>query len=181
MLCMRSWSLASIVLLVAITVVAGGVPLPVFAAEESSALSANAKPDAEKKPAKEEGGEEGAKPKKGSEDVSGGRFAGDPVYVHITPMVLPVISDQGVEQLVTIIIDVEVKDFDVADNMHTNMPRVKDALMRALYGGLGQGSLRDGKLVNVNRVKSRASAALHEVVGDGIRDVLVQGIAQRML
>ena len=122
------------------------------------------------------------KAKKGGADVSGGRFAGDPVYVHIMPMVLPVISDEGVEQLVTLIIDVEVRDFDVADDMHTNMPRVRDALMRALYGGLGQGSLRNGKLVDVVRIKNRATAALNEVIGsDKIREVLVQGISQRML
>jgi flagellar basal body-associated protein FliL len=158
--------------------------LPVLAAEEEGASGPKSeKAESGEKSAKDEGGEEGGKKKKkGDEDVSGGRFAGDPVYVHITPLVLPVISAQGVEQLVTVIIDVEVKDFDTADNMHTNMPRVKDALMRALYGGLGQGSLRNGKLVDVNKVKVRATAALNEVIGEGgIREVLIQGIAQRML
>lgn len=132
------------------------------------------------KPAKSEGGEEGEK-KKSSPDVSGGRFAGDPVYVHITPMIMPVITDQGVEQLVTVIIDVEVKDFDTADMMHTKMPKIKDALMRALYGGLGQGTLRDGKIADVKKIKAKATAALTDVVGDGIKEVLIQGISQRML
>jgi flagellar basal body-associated protein FliL len=142
-------------------------------AEEEGAPAAKA--DAGKK---EEGGEKGKK----SEDVSGGRFAGDPVYVHIAPMVLPVISDAGVEQLVTIVIDVEVKDFDVADNIHSNMPKIMDALMRGLYGGLGQGSLRNGKLVDVSKVKAKATSALQAVVGEGgIKNVLVQGVSQRML
>src|ERR1700722_14190738 len=81
-------------------------------------------------PAAKEGGDS---KRKGSDDVSGGRFAGDPIYVHISPMVLPVINNNGVEQLVTIILDVEVKDFDSADAMHTHMPKVQDSLMRALY------------------------------------------------
>jgi flagellar FliL protein len=132
------------------------------------------------KPAKSEGGDEGEK-KKGAADVSGGRFAGDPVYVHITPMIMPVITDQGVEQLVTVIIDVEVKDFDTADMMHTKMPKIKDALMGALYGGLGQGTLRDGKIADVKKIKAKATAALTDVVGDGIKEVLIQGISQRML
>ena len=178
-----SMSFCLVMFLVALGLLSAAV-LPVRAAEGEAAVpaaTADAKPVEPKEKPKEAGGEEGAK-KKGNEDVSGGRFAGDPVYVHIAPMVMPVISDQGVEQLVTIIIDVEVKDFDVADNMHTNMPRVNDALMRALYGGFGQGSLRNGKLVDVNRVKVKATAALNEIIGnDGIRDVLVQGIAQRML
>ncbi|MDR3424982.1 MAG: hypothetical protein P4M13_07910 [Alphaproteobacteria bacterium] len=120
--------------------------------------------------------------KKGGEDVTGGRFAGDPIYVHISPMVLPVINDAGVEQLVTILFDVQVKDFDATQQMNTNMPRVMDSLMRHLYGGLGEGVLRNGKLVNVNKVKQKAIDAVAEVIGkDNVIDVLVQGIGQRML
>ncbi|MBV8061560.1 MAG: hypothetical protein JO126_08700 [Alphaproteobacteria bacterium] len=129
----------------------------------------------------EGGGESGAKKKGGDEDVSGGRFKGDPVYVHLAPIVLPVIADSGVEQLVTVQIDVEVKDFDVADNIHTNMPKVRDSLMRALYGGLGNGSLRNGKLVDVTRIKSKALTALNDAIGSGVLDVLIQNVAQRML
>lgn len=125
--------------------------------------------------------EEAPKAKK-SDDVSGGRFEGDPIYVHIAPMVMPVITNDGVEQLVTMIFDVQVKDFDAADDMHANMPRVMDSLMRSLYGGLGQGALRNGKLANVNKIKSKAVDAVGQVVGkDKVIDVLVQGVSQRML
>jgi flagellar basal body-associated protein FliL len=126
--------------------------------------------------------EEGGDSKKKDDNVSGGRFAGDPIYVHIDPMVIPVINDSGVEQLVTLIFDVQVKDFNAADDMHTNMPKVMDSLMRSLYGGLGQGALRNGKLVNVGKVKAKAITAVGEIIGpDNVTDVLVQGVAQRML
>ena len=157
---------------------------PVFAAEEAEPAAA---PDAAKKDAGKDGdkkdeGDEKSKSKDGPKDVSGGRFAGDPVYVHLAPMVLPIITDDGVEQLVTFQIDIEVKDFDVADHIHTIMPRVVDSLMRSLYGGLGQGTLRRGKLVDVTKIKAKATTAINEVVGaDGVRDVLIQGVAQRML
>lgn len=173
--------IALVALLTNLTVV------PVAIAEESSPLTPAApKGDAPKGEASKEkeapAGEEGASKPKGSKDVSGGRFAGDPVYVHLAPMVLPVISDAGVEQIVTLQIDVEVKDFDVADAMHSNMPRVMDALMRALYGGLGRGNLRQGKLVDVTKVKTKATAALDEAVpGGGVLNVLIQGVSQRML
>ena len=120
--------------------------------------------------------------KKGPKDVTGGKFAGDPIYVHISPMILPVINENGVEQLVTIIIDVEVKDFDAADQMHSHMPRVMDALMRKLYGGLGTGVLKNGKLADVSKVKSKALDAVAEVIGaENVREILVQSISQRML
>jgi flagellar basal body-associated protein FliL len=151
--------------------------IPTWAADDSAPAKADSKAD-DKKDAKK-GGEGGEKK---PEDVSGGRFAGDPVYVHLAPILLPVISDAGVEQLVTIQIDIEVKDFDVADTVHSIMPRVMDALMTSLYGGLGQGSLRNGKLVDISKVKAKATAALQGVVGaDGIKNVLIQGVAQRML
>ena len=37
------------------------------------------------------------------------------------------------------------------------MPRVVMRLMGGLYGGLGQGSLRNGKLVDVTKVKAKAT------------------------
>lgn len=149
--------------------VSGFVAAPVFASEGGSGAKKEAKGD--------HGGEgEGEAGKKGE------RFSGDPVYVHLAPMVLPVISDEGVQQLVTIQIDVEVKDYNTADEMHSNMPKVMDALMRALYGGLGTGSLRKGKLVDVSKVKAKATAAMEEVLGaENVRNVLIQGVSQRML
>lgn len=140
---------------------------PVMAAEE-------AKKDAPKDAPKDA--------KKGDADVSGGKFAGDPIYVHISPMILPVINESGVEQLITVQIDVEVKNFDAADAMHSHMPKVMDALMSHLYGGLGSGVLKKGKLVDVSKIKIKANDAVSEVIGaDNINEVLVQGVAQRML
>jgi flagellar basal body-associated protein FliL len=155
---------------------------PARADEDGSGKSDVLTSNVPKPPDGSEEGEGGGGKSKGPSDVTGGRFAGDPIFVHLDPMVLPVISDKGVEQLVTIQIDIEVKDFDAADAIHTQMPRVVDALEDALYGGLGQGSLRDGKLVDVRRVKAKATAALDEVIGaDNIRDVLIQDVSQRML
>ena len=154
-----------------------------MAAEEAAGAPKTDHPDAPKKEeAKDEAGGEKPKPKDDAKDVSGGRLAGDPIFVHLAPMVLPIITDNGVEQLVTFQIDIEVRDFDVADHIHSVMPRVIDALMRSLYGGLGQGSLRRGKMVDVTKVKAKATAAIGEVIGaENIRDVLIQGVSQRML
>jgi flagellar basal body-associated protein FliL len=115
--------------------------------------------------AKPEGGDKEGKDSKKVEDVSGGRFAGDPVYVHLTPMVFPAIDANGVEQLITLQIAIEVKDFDTADTVHTNMPRIRDALMQGLYGGFGEGGLRNGQMVDVAKVKAKATAALDNLLG----------------
>lgn len=149
------------------------------AAPKDASKDAAKKDDSKKDEHKKEGGEE---KKAAPADVSGGRFAGDPVYVHLSPMILPVITDTGAEQIVTMAITLEVKDFDAADLVHTKMPVVMDALMRALYGGLGNGTLRNGQLIDVSRVKAKSIRALGDAIGaDNIRDVLIEAVAQRRL
>lgn len=154
--------------------------MPQAWAEESKASPKAEGGGKEKESGKKEEGEK--EKSKGPADVSGGRFAGDPVYVHLAPMILPVITQVGSEQIITLQIAIEVKDFDAADSVHSNMPRVMDSLMRALYGGLGSGELRNGQLIDVTKIKSKAIAALGEAVGaDNIRDVLIEAVAQRKL
>ena len=152
-----------------------GLSLAPLRAEEEGHKSGESSGKKDQKSGEEEGA------KKAPDGISGGRFAGDPLYVHLAPMVLPIITENGAEQLVTIVIDIQVKDFDTADALHTQMPRVMDTLMRVLYGGLGQGTLRNGKMVDVSKVKAKATAALVQTMGDGITDVLIQGVSQRHL
>ena len=161
----------------AIGSIQGAALFHAFASEKAAAKSGEEGKGKEGKEDKKEN-----KKEKGVGAIIGGRFAGDPIYVHITPMILPVISDNGVEQLVTVILDVQVKDLDAANALQSNMPRVMDSLMRNLYGGLGEGSLRKGKLVNVTKIKNKAIYAIGEIIGAGnVHDVLIQSVAQRML
>ncbi len=128
-------------------------------------------------------GEEGeSKEKQDKKSITGGKLAGDPVYVHLQPIIMPVIDKNGAQQLVVLVIDLQVRNFDVADKLHANMPRVNDAILQALYGGLGEGTLRDGHLVNVVRVKKKIAKTIEKVLGpDLVTDVLIQAISQRML
>lgn len=130
----------------------------------------------EKKAAQEKGEE------KGAEEITGGRFSGDPIYVHIRPMVLPVINEEGVQQIVSLILAIHVKDQKTAERLHKNMPRVIDALYRDLYGALGEGALTDGKMANIRKIKNKSVQAISGLVGrENVVDVLVQAVSQRML
>lgn len=154
------------------------VNLSAMAAEEGDKTADASKEDGKKDDKKKDD----KKKDKGDEDVSGGKFAGDPVYVRLPPMTLPIILESGVEQLVTLQIAVEVKDFSVGDQIHSNMPRVMDALNSSLYGALGDGSVRNGRMVSPEKIKARAGAALRRVLGaDNIKQVLLLTLSQRML
>lgn len=142
---------------------------------------------AEKKEAKKEGegGKEGGKKDKDKDKdntITGGRFDGDPVYVHLRPLLLPVVTQSGAEQLVTMIVDLRVTDLKVANELNENMPRVRDALMQELYGGLGTGVLRNGTLVDVGKLKSKIMRAMVKLRGEGdVQEVLIESLAQRKL
>jgi hypothetical protein len=150
--------------------------LPAYAEDAAKADAGDGKSEADKKSDKKPEGDA----KKGPDDVSGGRFVGDPIYIHMAPFVMPIINENGTEQIVTLALDIQVSDFNTADDMHTFMPKVRDAIMTGLYGGLGDGALRNGKLVNIAKIKAKAISSLRAVIpGDKITDVLVQGVAQR--
>lgn len=168
--------------LAALLVALSGLALPpvvdwgrAYAAEHGAASG-----EKEGKGEKKEGGE-GEKKGKKDTDITGGRFSGDPIYVHLPVLVLPMISEQGAQQTVTLLVNVEVDSFGTANDLHDKRPRVMDAMLRALYGKLGEGDLLDGKLVNIDRVKEQVAKAVAEVTGPNkVRNVLIQGVAQRI-
>ncbi len=107
---------------------------------------------------------------------------GEPVYVHLKPIVLPIISDYGAEQLVNLIIDLEMKDFETATMLDNNKPRLHDAIIRGLYGGLADGSMRNASALNIPKIKKKIRDVVNETFGEGsVKDVLFQDIAQRKL
>ena len=105
-----------------------------------------------------------------------------PLFVTIDNLHIPIIGDDGPEQLLSLIVSLEVKDLPTAENVRVRTPRLADAYMRALYGALYRGSIRNGTLVDVTKVKRKLEVATEEVLGPNIvRNVLVQAVAQRRL
>lgn len=173
--------LKNIACLAAILALAGA-PLSAYASE-GGGHGGEAKGEAKgegKGEAKGEGKEEGGKKKEGPEEVSGGRFEGDPVYVHMQPLTLPVINNRGAEQLVTLVVDLQTKDFDTATLMHEAMPRLKDAILRGLYEGFANGKLKNGPMIDLEKVKKNIKLTSNGAFGEGsVLDVLIQAIQQR--
>src|SRR5262245_10987007 len=57
-------------------------------------------------------------------------------YITMTPMILPIMNDGGIEEVVSVVVALEVKDQDLMDKVNRQVPKLKDAYMRALYGKL---------------------------------------------
>lgn len=106
----------------------------------------------------------------------------DQVYVNIGPIILPVITEEGPQQIVTMLVSLEVKDLSTSDKVREKLPRLVDAYMGALYGRLNSKTMIEGKIVDVAFVKSRLMKATERVLGPGmVQDVLIQAVAQRQL
>jgi flagellar basal body-associated protein FliL len=111
-----------------------------------------------------------------------GGSGGQKVYVSIGPIILPIITNEGPQQIVTMIVSLQVANTDASDRVRQQFPRLVDAYMRALYGKLDQTTLRNGSIIDIDYVKRKVSAATKEIMRDNtVEDVLIQAVAQRQV
>ena len=106
--------------------------------------------------------------------------AAPPVYVRFNPLQLPLIGDDGIEQVIDIIVALEVPDQSAADQVIAMAPRLNDAILRDLYGVLHTSRIMRNGIVNVGAIKERIVTVAQGIMGeDLVSDALVQGVAQR--
>jgi len=106
----------------------------------------------------------------------------EPKYVHLDPLTLPVIDDNGVSSNVSIVVDLEVMDQKNADMIKKQMPRLIDAYIQDMYGVLNKRAALKGGVVQVGMVKERLNAITKRVLGDDmVEDVLLQVVSQRAM
>ncbi|ALG71083.1 hypothetical protein VY88_03370 [Azospirillum thiophilum] len=102
-------------------------------------------------------------------------------FVRLPPLVVPMIGPSRVEQFVTVVVAVEVV-LEKQPMVQANQPRLTDAFLTALYGGIADQSILKGALVNIPAVKAKLVEAAGKIVGkDAVQDVLVQAVTQRNL
>lgn len=109
------------------------------------------------------------------------RTPAPPIFVEFNPIQVPIVDDDSPDQLVNIILALEVDSQEDADRIITLAPRLNDAFLIELYGGLSSNDLIDSnELVNVERLKRRLLQAANRILGeDAINDVLIQLVSQR--
>jgi len=131
---------------------------------------------------KEEKKDESKSKKKEAATITGGETPEDPVYLHLAPVTFPIIDDDGAQQIVTLLVDIHASDRPKAEEMQKNMPRMKDAILQALYGGMSDGSMRNAQMLDMAKVKASILKTVKRVFGDDFaQDALIQAVAQRKL
>lgn len=112
----------------------------------------------------------------GSKDSHGGHVE----YVELDPLILPIVDNNGVSQVVSLVIAIEVPDAATKSELEGIAPRLKDAFIQDMYGALNEHAALKGGVLQVNMLKSRLSKVSKEIAGkDKVHDVLLQVVQQR--
>jgi flagellar protein FliL len=112
--------------------------------------------------------------KEGTDKVDPG-----PSFVKMDPLVVPVVDPDGVSQVISLAITLEVMTPDDIVKIEMLKPRVKDAMIQNMYGLVNHREALDHGVLQVGYVKKRLMVAIEKVVGPGVlKDVLLQMVQQ---
>lgn len=101
-------------------------------------------------------------------------------FVELDPLILPIIDKNGVNQVVSLVLVLEVADSHSAGVVSTMEPRLKDAYIQDMYGMLNSHAALKGGVIQVAKIKSRLNKISSDVLGeDVVQDVLLQVVQQR--
>lgn len=102
------------------------------------------------------------------------------VFVKMDPLVLPIIDADGINQIVSLVIVLQVHDEAQKAEVEGQMPRIKDAYIQDMYGVLNKNvAVKDG-VIQVGIIKEKLGVANDRVLGEGVvQDVLLQVVQQR--
>ena len=104
-------------------------------------------------------------------------------FVEMEPIILPIIDADGVSQVVTLIVSLEVMGEKNVEFVERLKPRLKDAYIQDMYGVLNRkASLDGGGVLKVDKLKSRLSGVSQKVLGEKkVNGVLLQVVNQRAI
>jgi hypothetical protein len=100
-------------------------------------------------------------------------------FVELQPLILPVIDANGMTQVVSLVVAVEVDSQEKADTVTKYQPRLTDAYLSDLYGAFAHKAPANG-IIPITYLKERLNLMSSKVLGDDIvSDVLVQVMQKR--
>jgi len=131
------------------------------------------------KPAEASVGEDGLEKAKKEEDTHAANKE-HVEYVELDPLILPIVDNNGVSQIVSLVVAIEVADAASKAVVEAMAPRLKDAFIQDMYGALNEHAALKGGVLQVDILKKRLSSISKDVAGeDKVFDVLLQVVQQR--
>jgi len=101
-------------------------------------------------------------------------------YVELSPLVLPIINEDGLAQVLSIVVVIEVPNNKSAARVKEISPRLTDAYIQEMYGILNRHVALKGGIIQVSMLKERLNTISRRIIGDDMfNDVLLQVVQQR--
>ena len=101
-------------------------------------------------------------------------------YVKLAPIILPVIDNDGVYQVISMVVSLEVGSVSEADKIKAAKPRLADAYIQDMYGVMNAHEALKGGILQVGMVKKRLGRVTDKVLGKDVHaEVLLQAVQQR--
>ncbi|MGQ0526634.1 MAG: flagellar basal body-associated FliL family protein [Alphaproteobacteria bacterium] len=101
-------------------------------------------------------------------------------YIEMDPLLLPIVDKNGVSQVVSLVVALEVYDLAAIERVKEMTPKLKDAFIQDMYGILNKYAALENGVVQVSMIKKRLNAVTQRVMGEGlVNDVLLQVVQQR--
>lgn len=101
-------------------------------------------------------------------------------FVELDPLVLPIVDKNGVSQVVSVVIAIDVPDAESKKSVEKMTPKLKSAFIQDLYGALNKHAATKGGALRVSYLKGRLNKVGAKMLGeDKVNDVLLQVVQQR--
>lgn len=102
-------------------------------------------------------------------------------YVELDPLILPIVDNDGVSQIVSLVVSLEIEKPENVAKVNEMTPRLKDAYIQDMYGALNRHAALKGGVIQVGVIKKRLNKVTDDVMGDSeiVHDVLLQVVQQR--
>lgn len=98
-------------------------------------------------------------------------------YLELPALTLPIITDRGPTQQLSIVVSIEVPSGKLAE-VENYAPRLSDAYLSTLYGSLGAGHyIMSSGLIDIQSIKDR----LHAVTASVLKEEMFTGILLQMV
>lgn len=122
-------------------------------------------------------GEAGKHADKGKEKGKDGEVHVE--FVQLDPLMLPVMGEDGVSQMISLVVTLEVADTHTMETVKKMAPKLTDAYIQDMYGVLNQKASMPGGVIQVGLIKQRLQKATVGVLGDGVvSNILLQHLQQ---
>lgn len=105
-----------------------------------------------------------------------------PIFVDISPLALSVMSENDVQQMITLVVALEVPDMPTAEKVKSRAPKLTDAYIQRLYREIARKRLVREGMLDMEEMKLSLTKVTDDVLGKGtVDEVLVQWVTQTPL